>query len=507
MTRLSPLILVVLVLAGTITGHVAVTVHAGTINVPADYLTIQAAINAASTGDTVLVAAGTYHELVQLNKTVHLVASSGQTTILDGQGLGTVVTATAQAASISGFTVQGANQGGNAVGLVQVNNVSITGNTISSDLVSSRPSGAGIDLYRSNFTLVDGNLFSHNLYGVNITLSTRNRITNNHMSNSNLIGVEMVDSRRNLFFQNRFENGEEGLDMTGSLTSLNNVTRNVFRGLTFMGVFLLDRPGGGNKFVENTFELNRWGVNEQNVTSGNTFYHNSFLRSGLKHVNHVFPGDGAPDVWDNSTVGGMPWGGNYWDDYTGRDNNGDGIGDTNLRADGVDQYPLMAPFVPVPIAVAKVTASATSGGAPLTVLFQADVLGSLTPFLYSWNFSDRSAIEVSSSPTHTFRSQGNFTVNVTVRDTSGSLDSATVLIHVVPGSSSLGYLPYLVVLATGLGLIGLVYYRRRKKKKREGEEGSGRIERRGTKLRGQFFLDYCLVAGAGGAYPGMWIVP
>ncbi len=44
----------------------------GVMNVPGDYATIQAAINAADTGDTIVVAAGTYNERLNVNKPVHL---------------------------------------------------------------------------------------------------------------------------------------------------------------------------------------------------------------------------------------------------------------------------------------------------------------------------------------------------------------------------------------------------------------------------------------------------
>ena len=61
-----------------------------TIHVPADQPTIQAAINAASNGDTVLVAPGTYLENINFNGKSITVTSSGgpSVTIIDGNAKG-----------------------------------------------------------------------------------------------------------------------------------------------------------------------------------------------------------------------------------------------------------------------------------------------------------------------------------------------------------------------------------------------------------------------------------
>jgi parallel beta-helix repeat protein len=87
---------------------------AATIHVPADSATIQAAIERARAGDTVLVDAGTYHERLDfLGKAITVTSRLGaEQTIIDADGLGPVVrfhTGETRASILGGFTLQNGN--------------------------------------------------------------------------------------------------------------------------------------------------------------------------------------------------------------------------------------------------------------------------------------------------------------------------------------------------------------------------------------------------------------
>ena len=100
--RAPALVLIVLVLS-------TIPAPGVVIRVPDDHSTIQAAIDAASYGDTVIVAPGTYPERIDFKgKAITIQGSSDATdTVIDGQGLGSVVTALngTGPARLNGFTI------------------------------------------------------------------------------------------------------------------------------------------------------------------------------------------------------------------------------------------------------------------------------------------------------------------------------------------------------------------------------------------------------------------
>jgi hypothetical protein len=92
---------------------------------------------AVGAGDTVSVAAGTYHEAVALGKAVVLQGSGSALTFLDGAGSGTGLDVTAASATISGFTVQDFALGLSATAAttsLSLADVRLTGNTVGGTL-------------------------------------------------------------------------------------------------------------------------------------------------------------------------------------------------------------------------------------------------------------------------------------------------------------------------------------------------------------------------------------
>jgi uncharacterized membrane protein len=85
--------------------------------------------------------------------------------------------------------------------------------------------------------------------------------------------------------------------------------------------------------------------------------------------------------------------------------------------------------------VASLTASATTGQAPLVVQFSDTSTGS--PTSWAWNFGDGTTA-TEQNPTHTFTAAGTYTVHLTVTNAAGWGSPATVTVTVTPAPPRAG---------------------------------------------------------------------
>jgi hypothetical protein len=138
---------------------------ATTRNVPSDFATIQAAIDASVDGDTIVVGPGTYHERIDfLHKNITVQSSAGRaTTTIDGGGLGVVVkmvTDPGETPTLRGFTITGGGgSSGNDGGIDQSGGPAL----IEDNLVTGNRfcDGGGIEVDFSSAT-IRGNTITNN---------------------------------------------------------------------------------------------------------------------------------------------------------------------------------------------------------------------------------------------------------------------------------------------------------------------------------------------------------
>ena len=176
----------------------------GTIRVPTDYATIQGAINAAQSRDTIYVYNGVYHENVVVNKTLSLVGENRSLTIVDGGGAGHVIHVTQGNVNVTGFTLQNALGNQSGIFVENAGNCFITGNNI---VNNSAGGSAGISLWNSSGNVFAGNNLASNAYGLNIYGgSGLNSIYENNIANSIWYGVYLDHSGNNTFYHNNFIN-------------------------------------------------------------------------------------------------------------------------------------------------------------------------------------------------------------------------------------------------------------------------------------------------------------
>jgi len=270
---------------------------ARTIYVPDDYAKIRWAVNNASAGDTIIVRDGIYYESITVDKQLTIKSENGpENCIVDGTG-SNVFTLEADGIRIEGFTI---TEGFVGIHLRASNNNSISNNNIILNIY-------GIDLWCSNDNSISNNTIRWNYFGISISRSENNSISNNSISLNDQDGIY-------IWYSNNSSISNNGI-------SLND----------YYGISLCYSNGNIiylNNFINNTY--NAFSLNSTNIW--NSTEPITYTYRGSKFENYM---------------------GNYWDNYTGYDENGDGIGDIpySINADE-DKYPLIERFenyfVPTP---------------------------------------------------------------------------------------------------------------------------------------------------------------
>jgi len=167
--------------------------HWRILTVPMDYATVQAAINAASSGDTVYVFSGTYYEHVRINKSVSLIGTNKYTTIIDGNATGCVVRVTADHVTISGFTIQ---RGGCDVfeDWGDCLHLASNDNTICQNILRTAASGIYLpDRHRN--TIRQNVITNTTAYGLRMFRSSNNVVVENNITDTGFPAIFVARSR------------------------------------------------------------------------------------------------------------------------------------------------------------------------------------------------------------------------------------------------------------------------------------------------------------------------
>jgi len=179
------------------------------IRVPDDYPTIQAAVDAASSGDTIMVHAGTYQEHVTLYKSLVLQTNEGAT--IDGGGSLSTVTITAGGCTVSGFNVTGSGSHPNQNAGIRIDS---SDNSISGNIIRGNKCD-GILLNGEENAIMVNSISENEGNGLYVGWGHRNTIEDNTISGNGGYGLYLYGWSNIVSGNTISDNGDYGLYLSG----------------------------------------------------------------------------------------------------------------------------------------------------------------------------------------------------------------------------------------------------------------------------------------------------
>jgi nitrous oxidase accessory protein len=389
-----------------------------TVGPTGQYQKIQDAVEAASAGDTIQVAHGTYLEHVAIDKSLKIIGENPQTTIVDGTANGTVFTIenTASQVGITRFTIRnaGSNYGIDSERDTATNDVhNITNNIITTSMFGicftdssqnivynntliNNPQ-AGISLSSCSQDNITGNTITYSYYGITGSSSINNNITGNTITQTSY-AIYLSSCTGNSIRRNTLSGTDSGILSTSDSSSFidhNTITDGAY------GIYLYNSVGGSiyyntltnsstclriyrtavtntnynvnnnkitapngrgiefdqasnNILTGNWIQTCTWGI-YLSSSGSNTIYHNNFVKNAIQGY-----AGGTGNKWNTTTDG------NYWSDWNG-------IGAYNIPPGDKDYKPLKTTWSEHDVAVQSVTPSTNQAvaGTIITITVKA----------------------------------------------------------------------------------------------------------------------------------------
>lgn len=330
-----------------------------------DAPSVQAAVDAAAPGDVVVLPPGDWPGPVVVRAAITLTSRGGT---LVGH-TGRTLTLDAPGVVVDGLVLRGSGNDlmapdacvfvtPQAPGVVLVDNAlsdclfgiwlhEVRGARVERNEVVGRPEqqasrkGNGIHLFDSDALVIRGNRVSGARDGIYVS-ATENSVIADNVVSGQRYGIHYMYSYDNVIEGNTADDNSGGIALMQSKGL--SVRNNTARGNERQGI--LFRDAQGCTITGNVVEGNGEGLFFFSSTD-NVIAHNTI--GGNQIGARVWAGTVGNDVHDNAFVGNreqifyvaatdQSWGPNYWSDYLGWDQDGDGHGDRPYRNDALSSH-------------------------------------------------------------------------------------------------------------------------------------------------------------------------
>lgn len=255
-----------------------------------------------------------------------------------------------------------------------------SGNIVKDNLIRNRSVGIYSQGTFAHGNTIEGNRIEDcSQYGIQFKFGPyENVIQKNYIARCGYCGIDMLGASANQILNNSFDSnggscgdkywlGDGGIQLVDyygtypyndEAGSIQNVIafNHIWGSTTGTGIAVLKDFCKGTGIHDNIIEDNNLGIRLEGSAG---IVYNNILRRNVSHAQgSPTPEEGVDNRWNHdraavngNIVGGPYLGGNYWDDYTGVDGDGDEIGDTSYAitiydADGnaidsvYDDFPL-----------------------------------------------------------------------------------------------------------------------------------------------------------------------